>query len=112
MKSRSESAVHRALALYLGVEPHGIDDHQTLGRDLGIDVFDLIFVSLRLEEAHPNAGEFPMDELEGCESVGDLAELFDLWRGASEDRAAVLAGSPRIARGLGAAWAPHRQRLG
>jgi acyl carrier protein len=109
MKTRSESAVHRALGLYLGVDVSAIDDGQAFGRDLGIDVFDLIFVGLRLEETHPNAGDFPMEELEGCERVGDLVALFDLWHTANEDRAAILAGPPRVARGLGAAWAPRRK---
>jgi acyl carrier protein len=109
MKSRSESAVHRALALYMGVSAEVIDDSQRLGRELGIDVFDLIFVGLRLEESHPHAGDFPVEELEICETVGDLVALFELWHTTAEDRSAVLAGPPRIARGLQVAWAPRRK---
>ncbi len=69
--------VRFALALHLDIDPEMISDAQELDRDLGLDPLDLVLIVLRLEEL--NEIEFPVADLEGIATVGDLAEVVRAW---------------------------------
>jgi acyl carrier protein len=70
--------VHRLLATYLHTHQAAIADGDHFD-ELGLDAFDLVFVVLRLEDLHQRYGDFPVDTLEGAETVGDFVALVDLW---------------------------------
>jgi acyl carrier protein len=85
----TNAVVHAALAAHIGIEPKAIEDTQRLGQDLGLDPFDLVLVSLKLEETVPSPVEFPIESLENVGTVGDLTELFSRWAGEGRDRSSV-----------------------
>jgi acyl carrier protein len=85
MNSTSKTLVHRLLATYLHTDQAAIADGDRFDK-LGLDAFDLVFVVLHLEDLVRGCGEFPVDTLEGAETVGDFVALVDLW--LQEDRSA------------------------
>jgi acyl carrier protein len=78
MNSISQQLVHRLLATYLHTHQAAIADGDHFD-ELGLDAFDLVFVVLRLEDLHQRVGDFPVDALEGAETVGDFVALVDFW---------------------------------
>jgi acyl carrier protein len=85
MNSTSHALVHRLLATYLHSSQAAIADEDRFD-ELGLDGFDLVFVVLRLEDLVHRCGDFPVDTLEGAETVGDFVALVDLW--LQEDKSA------------------------
>lgn len=75
--------VRFALALHLEAEPYEIEEHQRLEEDLGLDPLDLVLVVLRLEEL--GEVEFPVADLEGIRTVGDLVAVVRRWCGEEEE---------------------------
>lgn len=75
--------VRFALALHLEAEPYEIEEHQRIEEDLGLDPLDLVLVVLRLEEL--GEVEFPVAELEGIRTVGDLVAVVRRWCGEEEE---------------------------
>jgi hypothetical protein len=87
MTLHRHSAVRGALATHLGLAPSSMDalDEQRLGRDLGLDAFDLILVSLWLEHFAPERGDFPSDALSPAMTVRELDELYASWCASDPD---------------------------
>jgi acyl carrier protein len=85
MNSTSRILVHQLLATYLHTDQAAIADGDHFD-ELGLDAFDLVFVVLRLEDLVRKCGDFPVDTLEGAETVGDFVALVDLW--LQEDKSA------------------------
>ncbi len=75
--------VRFALALHLEAEPYEIEEHQRLEEDLGLDPLDLVLVVLRLEEL--GEVEFPVADLEGIRTVGDLVAVVRRWCGEEDE---------------------------
>lgn len=66
-----------ALALHLDIDPFAVSESLLLDEELGLDPLDLVLVVLRLEEL--GDGEFPVADLEGIRTVGDLAKVVRSW---------------------------------
>jgi acyl carrier protein len=69
-----EHIVRHAIARHLTVEPHDIVRSQALRHDLGMDVRDIAFVLVRLEDVARI--EFPHATAHLVRTVADLTNLF------------------------------------
>ena len=101
MTSDELEIVRFALALHLETDPRGIESGQRLEEDLGLDPLDLVLVVLRVEELGDvprpafdgsaatiaqSRVEFPVADLEGLRTVGDLVELVERWARSESSR--------------------------
>ncbi len=77
MMDRPQELVRVALALHLDMDVAGITADSELENDLGMDPLDLVLVVLRLEEIEES--EFPIAELEGVTTVGELTGMIRSW---------------------------------
>lgn len=100
-----------ALALHLESDPREIEESDRLEHDLGLDPLDLVLVVLRLEEL--GDAEFPVADLEGIRTVGDLTALVRVWCRGPEtlrvERSTTIPPPPRMESGyhvIGADVAP------
>lgn len=91
MSSDEIEIVRFALAFHLERDPASIDCAQRLEDDLGLDPLDLVLVVLRLEEL--GEIEFPIADLEGLKTVGDLVALVERW--VRDEAIAEVERSPR-----------------
>jgi acyl carrier protein len=78
MNSPSRTLVHHYLASRLRMDQTSIHDALNLD-ELGVDPLDLVLIVLRLEDAHRDAGEFPIAPLEHVTTVADLVTVVDRW---------------------------------
>jgi len=78
MRTDEMELVSFALALHLEIDPTEVHEAQSLEDDLGLDPLDLVLIVLRLEEL--GEGEFPVGELEGIQTVNDLARVVRNWK--------------------------------
>ncbi|MBX3208565.1 MAG: hypothetical protein KF764_26265 [Labilithrix sp.] len=111
MRTDELEIVSFALALHLGIDPAEVEVSHRLEADLGLDPLDLVLVVLRLEEL--GEVEFPVAELEGLRTVGDLVDVVRQWvHGPDTLRSELLTAPPppprtesgyRLAAG---AWEP------
>lgn len=84
MKNDDELEIVRfALAMHLNAPPDVIGESLALDEDLGLDPLDLVLVVLRLEELGDI--EFPIADLEGIRTVGDLTDLVRAWGRTAPD---------------------------
>ena len=77
MRTDELEIVRFALAFHLNIDPEEIHTDQRLDEELGLDPLDLVLVVLRLEEL--GNIEFPVADLEGLLTVGDLVGLVGEW---------------------------------
>lgn len=77
MMDRPQELVRVALALHLDMDVARITIDSDLEHDLGMDPLDLVLVVLRLEEIEE--AEFPIAELEGVATVGELTMMVRSW---------------------------------
>lgn len=77
MMDRAEELVRVALALHLDADMGRITPESQLFEELGMDPLDLVLVVLRLEEIEEV--EFPIAELEGVATVGELVGMVRGW---------------------------------
>jgi acyl carrier protein len=78
MKTPSQSIVHGAIGLHLGIDPTALDDAHLLADDLGLDALELVMIAIRLEDLGLSSQPFPFASLEGVATVGDVVGLFRL----------------------------------
>jgi acyl carrier protein len=88
MNPHTQALVHSLLASQLGIPDESIEDTQTFDA-LGLDLLDLMFVVLRLEQFDSGKGDFPVAALDNARTVADLVELVQGWLGADTSRRSV-----------------------
>ena len=73
MRSSFSELVREAVARHLEVDEIEVSASQHLRRDWGLDPLDLVLIALAIEDR--TQIEFPIERLEGAETVGDLARI-------------------------------------
>lgn len=77
MREETFDIVRRELSSHIGLPPSEIGRDRRLDRDLGLDPLDLVLLALRLEDRE--GAEFPVAELAGVRTVGDLVAVVHTW---------------------------------
>ncbi|WP_146647644.1 acyl carrier protein [Labilithrix luteola] len=87
MREDTFDIVRRELSSHIGWAPAEIGRERRLDRDLGLDPLDLVLLALRLEDRE--GAEFPVAELAGIRTVGDLVAVVHTWFFALDQQPAV-----------------------
>lgn len=101
MKDINYDVVIFALSRHRGVDPFAIEASQRLEEDLGLDTFDVVLLSIALEDELDI--EIPLARLEQVLTVGDLIAVVRsvnrarVWE-RRVDRVASTAGPRRVLR--------------
>jgi acyl carrier protein len=93
---------------HLGIQPEMVTSSMKLEGDFGLDPLDLVLISMRLEnDAEEIATPFPVEALEGIETVGELTDVYRDWvRSSARD------GKTFTADFYSEAWKRRRLRYG
>ena len=78
MNPHTQALVHSLLASQLEIPEESVADTQTFD-SLGLDLLDLMFVVLHLEQFDSGKGDFPVAALDNARTVGDLVALVQGW---------------------------------
>jgi acyl carrier protein len=86
MRSSFSELVRQAVALHLEVDEIEVRPSQHLRRDWGLDPLDLVLIALRIEDR--TQIEFPIERLDGAETVGDITRILRSTRARPSSAAA------------------------